>query len=439
MEGATEPKKRGRSASFAKWVQSPLLKEKYNGLKNSGSHEDFTVLQNEGKVFIVKYIGETICDAWTGQDAADRAARQILLRHSTKSKLPKLELTINIDGLKVYSPEAKATLFSYPLHKISQFCSTHDKYEGKEVCSYIASRQGEEKALPVLHLFFCKQPHELSRATDQSFALAYKRHVDQKGLQPKGFALDPSSAPAEEGGPAATDFPVRRASAVGASPDAAGGAARRISLDASGAYVTPQPQQQQPQGLAAPPVRARSASTSRATGAGGFSPQAAAIPEHEDLLIKMDDDDVLDPLKQRPTSGAFPPTAQFPTTFSQPQAQAQPAAFPTPFGQPQAQPQAQGFPTQFAPQSNPFPTTFAPQQQAYQTFPGQQQYNPFPQQFAPQQQIQTTQYSSPQPQPAYHQGQGQRRPSQLGQQNPFAQPQTSPFADDFAQLSLRNQ
>eukprot|EP00128_Syssomonas_multiformis_P007757 Colp12_sorted_trinity150504_noHs@32799 len=268
MEGATEPKKRGRSASFAKWVQSPLLKEKYNGLKNSGSHEDFTVLQNEGKVFIVKYIGETICDAWTGQDAADRAARQILLRHSTKSKLPKLELTINIDGLKVYSPEAKATLFSYPLHKISQFCSTHDKYEGKEVCSYIASRQGEEKALPVLHLFFCKQPHELSRATDQSFALAYKRHVDQKGLQPKGFALDPSSAPAEEGGPAATDFP---------------------------------------------------------------------------------------------------------------------------------------------------------------------------QQFAPQQQIQTTQYSSPQPQPAYHQGQGQRRPSQLGQQNPFAQPQTSPFADDFAQLSLRNQ
>lgn len=72
------------------------------------------------------------------------------LRKSEGSKIPKVELTISIDGVAIQEPKTKRIMHQYPLHRIS-YCAD-DKGE-KRFFSFIAKESGDNEQNSCLQVF----------------------------------------------------------------------------------------------------------------------------------------------------------------------------------------------------------------------------------------------------------------------------------------------
>lgn len=93
------------------------------------------------------------------------------LRKSEGSKIPKVELTISVDGVAIQEPKTKRILHQYPLHRIS-YCAD-DKGE-KRFFSFIAKEAGDNEQHSCFVFVSKNLAEEITLTIGQAFDLAYK-------------------------------------------------------------------------------------------------------------------------------------------------------------------------------------------------------------------------------------------------------------------------
>ncbi|XP_054161462.1 PTB domain-containing adapter protein ced-6-like isoform X2 [Oppia nitens] len=167
--------------------QSSLLKWTQNGNKNMKSlHKNNWIHPSEaltrGHVaYLVKFLGNTDVDQPKGIEIVKEGIRKLKFNQHIKraegSKIPKVELTISIDGVAVQEPKSKRIYHQFPLHRIS-YCAD-DKSE-KKFFSFIAKESETEK-----HNCFVfisdKLAEEITLTIGQAFDLAYRRFLETSG------------------------------------------------------------------------------------------------------------------------------------------------------------------------------------------------------------------------------------------------------------------
>ncbi|EDO49371.1 predicted protein, partial [Nematostella vectensis] len=93
------------------------------------------------------------------------------------SKLRKVDLKINIDGVSIEDSKSKEVLHSYPLHHIS-YCA--DDKRNKRVFAFIAKDKTSPKH--TCYVFEAERlAEELTLTVGQAFDLAYRRFLERKG------------------------------------------------------------------------------------------------------------------------------------------------------------------------------------------------------------------------------------------------------------------
>ena len=101
------------------------------------------------------------------------------IKKSEGSKIPKVELTISVNGVAIQEPKSKKIYCQFPLHRIS-YCAD-DKTE-KKFFSFIAKDVDTEK-----HLCFVfmseKMSEEIILTIGQAFDLAYAKFIETSGRE----------------------------------------------------------------------------------------------------------------------------------------------------------------------------------------------------------------------------------------------------------------
>lgn len=120
-------------------------------------------------------MGNTEVDQPKGIEVVKEGIRKLKfnqqLRKSEGSKIPKVELTISIDGVAIQEPKTKNILHQYPLHRIS-YCAD-DKGE-KRFFSFIAKESGDNEQHSCFVFVSKNLAEEITLTIGQAFDLAYK-------------------------------------------------------------------------------------------------------------------------------------------------------------------------------------------------------------------------------------------------------------------------
>lgn len=163
--------------------QSSLLKRTHSNKSNSKSGNKHWIhsaeaLQSGHVVYLVKFLGSTEVDQAKGIDVVKEGIRKLKfnqqIKRSDGTKIPKVELTISVDGVAIQEPKAKKVYYTYPLHRIS-YCA--DDKSDKKFFSFIAKEMETDK-----HKCFVfvsdKLAEEITLTIGQAFDLAYRRFLD---------------------------------------------------------------------------------------------------------------------------------------------------------------------------------------------------------------------------------------------------------------------
>ncbi|XP_011301628.1 PTB domain-containing engulfment adapter protein 1 [Fopius arisanus] len=177
-----------RNSTLLKWAQNST-NNKNQPSKNGGTNKNWIhppdALQKGHIAYLVKYLGSTEVDQPKGIEVVKEAICKLKfnqqLKKSEGSKIPKVELTISIDGVAIQEPKTKTTpkriMHQYPLHRIS-YCAD-DKGE-KRFFSFIAKEENAER-----HTCFVfvsdKLAEEITLTIGQAFGLAYRRFLETSG------------------------------------------------------------------------------------------------------------------------------------------------------------------------------------------------------------------------------------------------------------------
>lgn len=140
-------------------------------------------LQKGHIAYLVKFLGSTAVDQAKGMDVVKEASRKLefnqQLRKAEGVRIPKVELTISVNGVAIQEPKTKHNLHQYPLHRIS-FCAD-DKAE-KRFFSFIAKESDSEE-----HTCFVfvsdKLSEEITLTIGQAFDLAYRQFLGTSGKE----------------------------------------------------------------------------------------------------------------------------------------------------------------------------------------------------------------------------------------------------------------
>lgn len=137
-------------------------------------------LQGAHVVYLVKFLGCTEVDQAKGMEVVRAGIQKMRfsshVKRSEGSKIPKVELTISIDGVAIQEPKTKKILYQYPLYRIS-FCAD-DKAEKRFFC-FIARE--EKDGLPEHRCFVFvsdRLAENITLTIGQAFDLAYRRFLD---------------------------------------------------------------------------------------------------------------------------------------------------------------------------------------------------------------------------------------------------------------------
>lgn len=166
-----------RNTSLLKWGQN-------NNTKQAGNRNWIhtpDALQRGHIAYLVKFMGSTEVDQPKGIEVVKEGIRKLKftqqLRKAEGNKIPKVELTISVDGVAIQEPKTKRIMHQYPLHRIS-YCAD-DKGE-KKFFSFIAKEADAEK-----HVCFVfvsdKLAEDITLTIGQAFDLAYRRFLETSG------------------------------------------------------------------------------------------------------------------------------------------------------------------------------------------------------------------------------------------------------------------
>ncbi|KAK9504369.1 hypothetical protein O3M35_010717 [Rhynocoris fuscipes] len=166
-----------RNSNLLKWAQS---KQNDKGNRNWIHPPD--ALQKGHIAYLVKFMGNTEVDQPKGIDIVKEGIRKLKFNQQLKkaegTKIPKVELTISIDGVAIQEPKTKRIMHQYPLHRIS-YCAD-DKGE-KKFFSFIAKDCPDSERHMCFVFVSDKLAEEITLTIGQAFDLAYKRFVETSG------------------------------------------------------------------------------------------------------------------------------------------------------------------------------------------------------------------------------------------------------------------
>lgn len=133
--------------------------------------------------YLVKFYGKTEANQPKGIEVVKESIQKLKFNNQLKmsegSKIPKVEITISVDGVAIQDPKTKHISYQYPLHQIS-YCAD-DKSDKKLFC-FIAKEPNSDK-----HSSFVfasdKNAEEITLTIGQAFDLAYRRFLDSSGKE----------------------------------------------------------------------------------------------------------------------------------------------------------------------------------------------------------------------------------------------------------------
>uniref|UniRef100_A0A023FIT1 Putative gulp engulfment adaptor ptb domain protein n=1 Tax=Amblyomma cajennense TaxID=34607 RepID=A0A023FIT1_AMBCJ len=167
-----------KQSSFLKWAQNNK-----NSVKSSGRRwiHPADALQKGHVVYLVKFLGFTEVEQPKGIEVVREGIRKLKfnqqLKRSEGGKVPKVELTISVDGVAVQDPKTKRIFHQHPLHRIS-YCA--DDKTDKKSFSFIAKESDGER-----HSCFVfsseKLAEEITLTIGQAFDLAYRKFLETSG------------------------------------------------------------------------------------------------------------------------------------------------------------------------------------------------------------------------------------------------------------------
>ncbi|KAG8199846.1 hypothetical protein JTE90_015844 [Oedothorax gibbosus] len=168
------------SKQSSKWTMENKNTEKE--YKRRWIHSPET-LKNGHVIYHVKFLGKTEASQAKGIEVVKESIQKLTFSNQLKlsegSKVPKVELSISIDGVKVQNTKSKVTLYQYPLHQIS-YCAD-DKADKKLFC-FIAKEPNSNK-----HSSFVfaseKLAEEITLTIGQAFDMAYRRFLETSGKE----------------------------------------------------------------------------------------------------------------------------------------------------------------------------------------------------------------------------------------------------------------
>ncbi|KPM03867.1 PTB domain-containing protein [Sarcoptes scabiei] len=140
-------------------------------------------LQNGHIAYLVKYFGNVEVNQPKGIEVVKESISRLKfiqpIKKSEGSKIPKVELTISVNGVAIQQPKTKKIYCQFPLHRIS-YCAD-DKTE-KKFFSFIAKDIDTDK-----HLCFVfmseKMSEEIILTIGQAFDLAYAKFIETSGRE----------------------------------------------------------------------------------------------------------------------------------------------------------------------------------------------------------------------------------------------------------------
>ncbi|KAH9413930.1 PTB domain-containing engulfment adapter protein 1 [Dermatophagoides pteronyssinus] len=132
---------------------------------------------------IIMYFGNVEVNQPKGIDVVKESINKLKfiqpLKKSEGQKIPKVELTISVNGVAIQEPKSKKIYCQFPLHRIS-YCAD-DKNE-KKFFSFIAKDSDTDK-----HLCFVfmseKMSEEIILTIGQAFDLAYAKFIETSGRE----------------------------------------------------------------------------------------------------------------------------------------------------------------------------------------------------------------------------------------------------------------
>ncbi|TKR77697.1 hypothetical protein L596_018619 [Steinernema carpocapsae] len=144
------------------------------------------VLTNGRVEYTVKMLGKTDVNEAKGTQTIRDAIHQIKFKlhidrgitGNSGSKLQKVDLQINTEGVTVLDTKSKMIISKYPLHRIS-FCA--DDKQDKRVFSFIAKEDSTE-VKHVCYVFLSdKMAEKITLTIGEAFDLAYQKFIDNNG------------------------------------------------------------------------------------------------------------------------------------------------------------------------------------------------------------------------------------------------------------------
>lgn len=169
-----------KQSSLKKWTSSS--KNNAKGNQHNWIHPPEALLSGH-VAYLVKFLGKTDANQPKGIDVVKECIQKLKFNNQLKlsegNKIPKVELTVSIDGVAIQDPKSKHISYQYPLHRIS-YCAD-DKSDKKLFC-FIAKEPNADN-----HSSFVfasdKLAEEITLTIGQAFDLAYRRFLESSGKE----------------------------------------------------------------------------------------------------------------------------------------------------------------------------------------------------------------------------------------------------------------
>jgi hypothetical protein len=180
--------------TILKWANNKNNNKLTNGSGKNGDksanknwiHSPETLL-NGHVVYLVKFLGDIEVDQPKGIEVVKQGVQKLKFNQQLKkaesgsgsTKMPKMELTISVNGVTIQEPKSKKVMHEYPLHRIS-YCA--DDKEEKRFFSFIAKDEHSNKHTCFVFLSD-KLAEDITLTIGQAFDLAYKKFLESKGKE----------------------------------------------------------------------------------------------------------------------------------------------------------------------------------------------------------------------------------------------------------------
>ncbi|XP_060872473.1 enhancer of polycomb homolog 1-like isoform X1 [Metopolophium dirhodum] len=163
------------TGNLLKWTQNSTNKSAKGGGENRNWIHPPEALQKGHIAYIVKFLGNVDVDQPKGFKVIKESIQKLKfnqqVRKAEGSKVPKVELTISVEGVALQDPKTKVIMHQYPLHRIS-YCAD-DKVD-KQFFSFIVKDSNESERHTCFVFMSDKLAEEITLSIGQAFDLAYK-------------------------------------------------------------------------------------------------------------------------------------------------------------------------------------------------------------------------------------------------------------------------